>query len=86
MSEQLRDPHFAREYELLQPERAGIQALIDARKGSGRTVRRAEIMADQHSPNSETRAALAEYEQMKASSEEYPRYATFREAMGDVLD
>ena len=39
-----------------------------------------------YSPNAETRAALAEYEQMKASPEEYPRYATFREAMKDVLD
>ena len=37
LSEQLNDPDFAREYELLQPERAVIQALIDARKDSGMT-------------------------------------------------
>ena len=37
LSEQLKDPEFRREYEALQPERAVIQAMIDARKRSGLT-------------------------------------------------
>ena len=35
--EQLQDPEFRKEYEALQPERAVIQAMIDARKASGIT-------------------------------------------------
>ena len=35
--EQMKDPEFQREYEALQPERAIIQALIDARKQAGIT-------------------------------------------------
>ena len=37
LKEQLDDPEFRREYEALQPERAIIQAIIDARKQSGLT-------------------------------------------------
>ena len=37
LEEQLQDPEFRREYEALQPERAVIQAMIDARKTSGLT-------------------------------------------------
>lgn len=37
LQEQLRDPEFRKEYEALQPERAVIQAMIDARKNSGLT-------------------------------------------------
>jgi ribosome-binding protein aMBF1 (putative translation factor) len=37
LEEQLKDPEFRREYEALQPERAIIQAIIDARKTSGLT-------------------------------------------------
>ena len=34
---QLQDPEFSKEYEALQPERAILQAIIDARKKSGLT-------------------------------------------------
>ena len=37
LQEQLRDPEFKKEYEALQPERAIIQAIIDARQKSGLT-------------------------------------------------
>ena len=37
LEEQLRDPEFRLEYEALQPERAIIQAFIDARKHAGLT-------------------------------------------------
>jgi transcriptional regulator with XRE-family HTH domain len=37
LQEQLKDPEFKKEYEALQPERAIIQAIIDARKQSGLT-------------------------------------------------
>lgn len=37
LKEQLGDSEFRREYEALQPERAIIQAIIDARKQSGLT-------------------------------------------------
>lgn len=37
LEEQLQDPEFRREYESLQPERAIIQAIIDARRQSGLT-------------------------------------------------
>jgi len=37
LEEQLKDSEFRREYEALQPERAIIQAIIDARKTSGLT-------------------------------------------------
>jgi predicted transcriptional regulator len=37
LKEQLKDPEFRKEYEALQPERALIQALIDARCESGLT-------------------------------------------------
>ena len=37
LEEQLQDPEFRKEYEALQPERAVIQAMIDARKSSGLT-------------------------------------------------
>ena len=37
LNEQLQDPEFRREYEALQPERAVIQALIDARQKAGLT-------------------------------------------------
>lgn len=39
LQEQLKDPEFRREYEALQPERALIQAIINARKISGLTQR-----------------------------------------------
>ena len=35
LKEQLQDLEFRREYEALQPERAIIQAFVDARKSSG---------------------------------------------------
>ncbi|MDO4961868.1 MAG: helix-turn-helix transcriptional regulator [Eubacteriales bacterium] len=37
LEEQLQDPEFRQEYEALQPERAIIQAIIDARASSGLT-------------------------------------------------
>ena len=37
LQEQLQNPEFRKEYEALQPERAVIQAIIDARKNSGLT-------------------------------------------------
>ena len=37
LQEQLQDPEFCREYEALQPERAVIQAIIDARQSAGLT-------------------------------------------------
>ncbi len=37
LQEQLQDPEFRKEYEALQPERAVIQAMIDARRASGFT-------------------------------------------------
>ena len=37
LNEQLKDPAFRREYDALQPERAVIQAVIDARRRSGLT-------------------------------------------------
>ena len=37
LKEQLKNPEFKAEYELLQPEHAVIQAIIDARKQSGLT-------------------------------------------------
>ncbi len=37
LQEQLQDPEFRREYEALQPERAVIQAIIDARQRAGLT-------------------------------------------------
>ena len=37
LQEQLLDPEFQKEYEALQPEKAIIQAIIDARRQSGLT-------------------------------------------------
>lgn len=37
LKEQLQDPEFRREYDALQPERAVIQAIIDARRKAGLT-------------------------------------------------
>lgn len=37
LNEQLMNPEFKKEYDALQPERAIIQAIIDARKQSGLT-------------------------------------------------
>ena len=37
LKEQLKDPELRKEYEALQPERAIIQAIIDARRDSGLT-------------------------------------------------
>lgn len=37
LAEQLKDPEIRKEYEALQPERAIIQAIIDARRDSGLT-------------------------------------------------
>lgn len=37
LEEQLRDPEFRKEYEALQPERAVIRAIIEARRRSGLT-------------------------------------------------
>lgn len=37
LAEQLKDPEFKAEWDALQPERAIIQAMIDARKHSGLT-------------------------------------------------
>ncbi|MDO4458586.1 MAG: helix-turn-helix transcriptional regulator [Clostridia bacterium] len=37
LNEQLENPEIRREYEALQPERAIIQAIIDARKSTGLT-------------------------------------------------
>lgn len=37
LTEQLRDPEFKSEWERLQPQKAVIQAMIDARKRSGIT-------------------------------------------------
>ena len=36
-------------------------------------------------PNSETREALREFEQMRAHPDEYKRYDSFRQAMDEVL-
>ena len=37
LQEQLQDPEFRKEYEALQPEKAVIQAMIDARRDAGLT-------------------------------------------------
>ena len=37
-------------------------------------------------PNAETAAALNEYDEMKAHPEKYKRYASFREALDEVLN
>ena len=37
-------------------------------------------------PNEETRAALAEYEEMKNNPEKYKRYSSFTEALNEVFD
>lgn len=37
-------------------------------------------------PNAETRAALAEYEEMRRNPEAYKTYSSFAEAMKDVLE
>ena len=37
LEEQLQDPEFRQEYEVLQPEHAIIQAIIDARQNAGLT-------------------------------------------------
>ena len=37
LKEQLKDPEFKKEYDALQPERAIIQAIIDARQQAGLT-------------------------------------------------
>jgi DNA-damage-inducible protein J len=37
-------------------------------------------------PNPETRAALAEYREMKANPEKYKRYKSFDEMAEDILD
>lgn len=37
-------------------------------------------------PNAETRAALAEYEEMKKNPERYKRYSSFEELMDEVLE
>lgn len=37
LQEQLKDPEFKKEYEALQPERAIVQAIIDARQKAGLT-------------------------------------------------
>ena len=39
LEQQLQDPEFRREYEALQPERAIMQAIIDARRSSNLTQR-----------------------------------------------
>lgn len=39
LKEQLRDPEFRKAYEALQPERAIVQAIIDARHRTGMTLR-----------------------------------------------
>lgn len=36
-------------------------------------------------PNAETAAALNEYAEMKAHPEKYKRYASFKDAMNEVL-
>lgn len=38
-----------------------------------------------HTPNAETRAALAEYDEMKANPAKYKRYASFDDLMDEVL-
>ena len=37
-------------------------------------------------PNAETKAALAEYEEMRKNPERYKRYNSFNELMDEVLD
>ena len=37
LAEQLQDPDFSKEYEALQPERAVVQAIINARRSAGLT-------------------------------------------------
>lgn len=43
------------------------------------------IQASDETPNAETVAALQEGEEMLRNPEKYKRYATFREAMDEVL-
>lgn len=38
------------------------------------------------SPNAETRAALAEYEEMKKNPDSYKRYESFDDVLNEVLD
>ena len=44
------------------------------------------IQASDETPNAETVAALREGDEMLRNPEKYKRYATFREAMDEVLD
>ena len=44
------------------------------------------IQASDETPNAETVAALQEAGEMLRNPEKYKRYATFREAMDEVLD
>lgn len=44
------------------------------------------FIVSRDNPNSETAAALNEYYEMKEHPDKYRRYASFREAMEDVLD
>lgn len=37
-------------------------------------------------PNAETRAALAEYEEMRRNPDAYPRYSSFDDLMNEVLE
>jgi DNA-damage-inducible protein J len=39
-----------------------------------------------YEPNAETRAALAEYEEMKKNPEAYKRYDSFDDALNEVLN
>lgn len=43
LQEQLKDPEFKKEYDALQPERAVIQAIIDARQKSGLTQKELSV-------------------------------------------
>ena len=43
LQEQLRDSEFRKEYEALQPERAVLQAIIDARESSGLTQKELSV-------------------------------------------
>ena len=43
------------------------------------------IAVTRENPNAETAAALNEYVEMKAHPEKYKRYASFQDAMNEVL-
>ncbi len=90
LKEQLQDPEFKKEYDALQPERAVIQAMIDARKRSGLTQKElsersgiaqgdiSKLENGNANPSIRTLQRLASAMGMTLKVEFLPNTATFR--------